>query len=121
MSNERSHFEIPPENIRNEKYEKTGGGDSFQRLNHADHGKKLIDQTSKLKQTEFNKRDSQYTSDIFLQIETPKDVSVKSEKIKIEKLGFEIINYAKDNKSIGTAKLSKDKLGEFESKLNDYT
>ena len=121
MSNERSHFEIPKDNIRNEKYEKTGGGESFQRFNHSDHGKKLMDQTVKLKQVELKRRDSQYTSDIFLQIETSKEVSVKSEKLRLEKLGFEIINFDKDNKSIGTAKLQKEKLDEFEARLKEYT
>lgn len=121
MSNERSHFEVPKENIRNEKYEKTGGGKTFQRLNHGDHGKKLMDQTTKLKQVELNKKDSKYTSDIFFQVETPKEVSVKSEKLKLEKLGFEIVNYAKENKSIGTAKINKEQLANFEAQLNEYT
>ena len=121
MSNERSHFKIPEEKVRNEKYEKTGGGQSFQRLNHSDHGKKLQEHTAKLKRVEFNKKDSKYTSDIFFQVETPKEVSVKSERLKLEKLGFEIISYAKENKSIGTAKINKDQLSKFEVQLNEYT
>jgi Subtilase family len=121
MSDDRSHFEIPKENIRSEKYEKTGGGESFQRLNHSDHGKKLMEQTIRLKQVEFTKKDSKYSSDIFFQIETPKDLSVKGEKLRLERLGFEIINFAKENKSIGTAKINKDLLPSFEERLIEYT
>ena len=120
MNNDRSHLEIPNENVRNEKYEKTGGGKSFQRLNHIDHGKKLHEQTIKLKQVEFERKDAKYTSDIYLQIETPKELSVKGEKIRIEELGFEVINFSKDNKSIGTAKIKKTRLEEFEQRLNLY-
>lgn len=121
MSEDRFHFEIPKENIRVEKYEKTGGGESFQRLNHAEHGRKLIEQTNKLKKVEQNKKDSRISENIYFQIETPKELSVKQERQKIENLGFEIINFSKENKSIGTAKINKTILENFEQKLNDYT
>ena len=41
--------------------------------------------------------------------------------MKIEKLGFEVISYSKDNKSIGTAKINKNKLPELEQKIQDYS
>jgi hypothetical protein len=117
----RYHFEIPKKNIRTEKYEKSGGGTNYQRINHDEHGRNLLGQTAKLLATEFSKKDSGFTSDVFLQIETPETLSVKGEKPKIENLGFEVISFSKDNKSIGTAKISKGKLEIFESKLKEYT
>jgi len=120
MSDDKFHFQIPNENIRNIKYEKTGGGKSVQRLNHSEHGIKLRSQTTHLKEQELSKKDSQYTSDIYLQIETPSDVSLKSQKVKIEELGFEVLSYSSSNKSIGTARMKKDALPRFEERLNSY-
>ena len=121
MSDDRFHFKIPITNVRLEKFEKTGGGESFQRDNHNEHGQKLYGSTLKLKEIEFAKKDSDLTSDLFFQIETPEKLSVKSEKLKIEKLGFEVISYSKDNKSIGTAKIEKRKLPVLEKRIQEYS
>ena len=121
MSNYRFHFKIPTTNVRIEKFEKSGGGESFQRDNHTEHGKKLFGSTLKLKEIEFAKKDSDLTSDLFFQIVTPEKLSIKSEKLKIEKLGLEIINYSKENKSIGTAKIEKDKLCILEKRIQEYS
>lgn len=121
MSDDRFHFKIPITNVRLEKFEKSGGGESFQRDNHTEHGHKLYSSTLKLKEIEFDKKDSDLTSDLFLQIETPEKLSVKSEKLKIEKLGFEVISYSKENKSIGTAKIDKDKLPVLEKRIQEYS
>jgi hypothetical protein len=120
MSDDKFHFQIPNENIRNIKYEKTGGGVSVQRVNHSEHGIKLKAQTNNLKSLELAKKDSEYTSDIYLQIETPSDVSLKSQKLKIEELGFELLSYSSSNNSIGTARIKKEILPQFEDKLNGY-
>jgi hypothetical protein len=121
MSDDRFHFKIPITNVRLEKFEKTGGGESFQRDNHTEHGQKLYGSTLKLKEIEFAKKDSDLTSDLFFQIETPEKLSVKSEKLKIEKLGFELISYSKENKSIGTAKIEKDMLPILEKRIQEYS
>ncbi|MDQ3192215.1 MAG: S8 family peptidase [Bacteroidota bacterium] len=120
MSDDKFHFQIPKENISNIKYEKTGGGVSVQRANHSDHGIKLRVQTTNLKQQELSKKDSDFTSDIYLQIETPSDVSLKSQRLKIEELGFELLSYSSSNNSIGTARIKKEKLPKFEQRLEDY-
>lgn len=120
MSDDRYHFEIPITNVRIEKYEKTSGGESFQRENHTEHGRKLYDSAIKLKDIELSKKDSKFTNDLFFQIETPEKLSVKSEKLKIEKLGIEVISYSKENKSLGTAKIDKNILPEFEKRVLEY-
>ncbi|CAD0008163.1 S8 family peptidase [Flavobacterium salmonis] len=120
MSDDKFHFEIPKENIRNEKYEKTGGGISVQRIDHTEHGLNLHTQTLKLKEVELSKKDFKYTSDLYIQLETPADISIKSQKQKIEHLGFEILSFSNSNKSIGTARIKKEVLPVFEQKLIEY-
>lgn len=116
----RFHLQIPKENVRSEKYEKTGGGESYQRLNHYTHGTKLLSQTLRLGQIEFTKKDATFTEDLFLQIETPAELSVKHEKFKIEKLGLEFISYSKENKSIGTAKMKKSNFKDLTERIAQY-
>jgi hypothetical protein len=120
MNDNKFHFKIPNDKIRNVKYDKTGGGISVQRVDHAEHGLNIKAQTIQLKEAEFTKKDSRYTSDIFLQIETPSDVSLKSQKLKIEELGFEVLSYSATNNSIGIAKMNKNDLAKFEEKLDGY-
>lgn len=116
----RFHFQIPKENIRIQKFEKTGFGESYQRQDHIEHGRKLLSQSLSIQEVELSKKDAKFTDEMFLQIATPPSLSIKNEKIKIEKLGFEILNYSKENKSIGTAKINKQNLGEFNSKVSQY-
>jgi hypothetical protein len=120
MNDNKFHFQIQKENISNVKYEKTGGGISVQRLNHSEHGVKLKFQTTELKQKEKLKKDSEFTSDIYLQIATPSDVSIKSQRLKIEELGFELLSYSSFNNSIGTARIKKEILPRFEERLQEY-
>jgi len=121
MSDDKFHFEIPKKNIKNIRYEKTGGGVSVTRLNHSEHGKKLKGQTEILKAAEFDKKDSKYTSDLYLQIETPRDVTLKSQRLKIEELGFEVLSISNTEKYIGTARIKKYILPKFEERLEGYT
>lgn len=121
MNKDRFHFEIPGENVRNEKYEKRGFSPKVPRLSHSEHGKKLQLQSQEYLQTELKKKDIKYTDDFFLQIETPDEISIKSQKLKIEDLGFKILSFSKYNNSIGTATIEKEKFEEFEERLNIYT
>ena len=120
MSEEKFHFEIPKENIRNEKYDKQGFSPTVQRISHSEHGKKLKSQTQEFINTEFKKKDIEYTYDLFLQLETPEKVTIKSQKQKIENLGFELLSFSTKNESIGTARIEKQKLEEFDKRLDNY-
>ncbi|RMA67697.1 S8 family peptidase [Ulvibacter antarcticus] len=120
MSEEKFHFEIPKGNIRNVKYDKQGFAPTVQRISHSEHGKKLMTQTKEFIATEFKKKDIEYTSDLFLQIETPEKITIKSQKQKIENLGFELLSFSAKNESIGTAKIGKEKLDEFGKRLENY-
>ncbi len=121
MIEDRFHFEVPVGNIRNVKYDKRGFSPTVQRVSHIEHGKKLQLQTQKFIETEFNKKDIRYTDELFLQIETPDQVTIKSQKLKIEDLGFKILSFSKNNNSIGTARIEKNKLKSFETRLETYT
>jgi hypothetical protein len=120
MSEDKFHFEIPKENIRNIKYDKQGFAPSVQRISHTEHGQKLKTQTQEFINTEFKKKDIEFISDLFLQIETPEKITIKSQKQKIENLGFELLSFSAKNESIGTAKIGKDKLNEFGNRLETY-
>jgi hypothetical protein len=121
MSEDKFHFEIPKENVRIESYPKRGFSPSVPRASHFDHGKNLQMQTQNLVKTEFNKKDAQYTQDLFLQIETPDEFKIKSQRFKIEELGFKILSFSPTNSSIGTAKIDKKELKKFKNKLDKYT
>lgn len=120
MSDKKYHLKIPNENVRNEKYEKSGGGISVPRVSHSEHGIKLFDSSQKVFKAQLAKKDSELTNNLFVQLETPNEVTLKSQRIKIENLGFEIIDYSKSNKSIGTARINKENLGDYEKRLLEY-
>lgn len=76
MADNKFHFEIPRKNVRVEKYDKTGYSPTVPRISHKEHGEKLKTEVLKLKEIEFGKRDSKYTNDLFIQLETPSNVSI---------------------------------------------
>ncbi|MBL0328251.1 MAG: S8 family peptidase [Bacteroidetes bacterium] len=120
MDDNKFHFKIPSKNVRIEKYDKSGFSQTVPRISHKEHGEKLKLEVLKLKEIEFKKRDSKFTEDFFLQIETPEKISIKSQKLKIEQLGFDFISYSPNNISLATAKIEKSKYIELESKLDVY-
>lgn len=120
MEDNKFHLKIPKENVRNEEYAKTGGGESVPRANHSEHGKKLLAVSKEMIAAQVATKDNQFTDKIFLQVETPNDYSLKSQKFKIKNLGFEIVDYSKFNNSIGTARISKENYKIFETKLEEY-
>lgn len=120
MADNNYHFQIPRDNIRNEKYEKHGFSPAVQRVNYSEHGAALKRQAAEFKQIELAKKDMEYSSQLFLQIETPEKVSVKSQKQKIENLGFELLSFSVHNESIANAKITKHKFDKFEERLENY-
>ena len=114
------HFEIPKNNIFRRVVNKTGGGKSIKRINFSEHGTSIVHQTEEFKSTEFQKKDLKYIDDIFLQISTLHDHSLKSQLSKIEPLGFKLVSYSKLNQSIANVKISKDDFESFEEKLDEY-
>lgn len=120
MSDNKYHFEIPSRNVRTEKYDKTGFSQPVPRISHKEHGEKLKMEVLKLKEIEFEKKDSKYTNELFLQLESPEKISIKSQKTKIEQLGFEFLSYSPNNISLATAMIEKSKYLELEGKLDNY-
>jgi hypothetical protein len=120
MDKDKFHFKIPKENVKNRAYVKTGGGETVSRQDHGKHGVKLRGQTQKLIITEQSKKDFAYTTDLYLQISTPKDVTLKSQRLKIQELGFEVISLSSFNKSLGTARMKKEFIPKFEQRLDGY-
>ncbi|ESU21773.1 hypothetical protein FCR2A7T_02310 [Flavobacterium cauense R2A-7] len=120
MAEDNFHYQIPDRNIRKEKYDKFGFSPSVQRVSYAEHGSTLKQQATTFKEKEFTKKDIAYSSQLFIQIETPEKVSVKSQKQKIENLGFELFSFSANNESIANAIITKEKFNEFEQRLENY-
>lgn len=120
MSDDKFHFEIPKENVRIEKYEKYGYSIPVDRTDHSEHGKALRQLALKFREYEERRKDARFTQDLFLQIETPEPVSLKSQKSKIEQLGFEILSYSFNSNNIGVAKINKTKFETFSHRLEEY-
>ncbi|KRD58496.1 hypothetical protein ASE40_19405 [Flavobacterium sp. Root935] len=120
MAKDNYHFQIPVENIRIEKYEKRGFSPSVKRNDYGKHGEYLRELSNQFQKEESEKKDVQYSGHLFLQIETPIRVSIKSQKQKIENLGFELLSFSKRNESIANASISKEKFKEFKQRLDTY-
>lgn len=114
------HFEIPNGNISKVVINKTGFGESVQRINYSEHGSHLRDVKDIFKKHEFSKKDLQVISDIFLQISTLENLSIKGQSSKFENLGFKLVSLIPDNQSLGNFKIDAEKFQEFELKLEDY-
>lgn len=120
MAEDNYHFQIPRDNIRNVKYDKHGFSHSVQRIDYTEHGLHLKNQISQFRKKEFVKKDVEYSSLLFVQLETPEKISIKSQKQKIENLGFDLLTFSTHNDSIATAKINKKKFKEFEERLENY-
>uniref|UniRef100_UPI0025F1C82A hypothetical protein n=1 Tax=uncultured Mucilaginibacter sp. TaxID=797541 RepID=UPI0025F1C82A len=117
----KTHFRIPEKNLRFENVEPHGGGQTFQRNDHVAHGKYLLKRTSIVKAAFSAKKDFDIVKHFFVNIKSPLKVPVKSEKLKIKALGFEIISLSKSNSNYCLAKISKDKFNSLEEKISKYT
>lgn len=116
----RSHLNIPNENIRSEKVPVYGGGTTFKRPNLGEHGRKLQDQASSLRVAYQSKKDYEYSNSLFFEIESPEEIVIKNEKAKLENLGIELIEYNR-NRTKAIAKITKDKFKTFDTRLSIYT
>lgn len=114
------HFEIPNGNISKVVINKTGFGESVQRINYSEHGSHLRDVKDVFKEHEFSKKDLQVISDIFLQISTLENLSIKGQSSKFENLGFKLVSLIPENQSLGNFKIDSEKFQEFELKLEEY-
>lgn len=120
MAEDRFHFQIPIENIRSENCPKHGGGENYARTDYSVHGKKLWQDSNAIKITEAKRKDFNLISDLFLLMEMPQDIPIKNHKLRIQHLGFELINYSTERRSIGVVKISKLKFEELDEKLVEY-
>lgn len=114
------HFEIPKENISKKEINKNPFGESVQRINFSEHGASLRNIKDSFKENEFKKKDIQILTDIFLQISTLENLTIKSQANKLENLGFTLLSIIPDNQSLGNFKIDDKKFEEFEEKLEEY-
>ena len=117
---DKFHLKIPKESVRMEKFEKNSGGTSYKRTNHTEHGFKLRQSISKIREIELNKKDINYTSEIYFKVQSPDNRSIKSEKLNLENLGINLITLSKKSKNSAIGKLNIDKINSLEERLENY-
>lgn len=118
---DKTHLNIPSENIHNESFTPPGGGTPYIRDNYTKHGEILFEKALKIKRVQNKKIDTQFVDDYYVEVESPKEVKIKQAKGNLENLGFEILRYSKNNENLATARIKKSKFEEFENKVNRYT
>jgi len=120
MAKDNYHFQIPVENIKIDRYEKRGFSPSVKRSDYRKHGEYIKELADQFKDKESTRKDIEYSTHLFLEIETPVRVSIKSQKQKIENLGFELLSFSTKNESIANASITKEKFKEFQQRLDTY-
>ncbi|NBJ15221.1 MAG: S8 family peptidase [Dehalobacter sp. 4CP] len=120
MSDERDHLWIPKNQVREDIVNLGNGGPSYSRDDYYEHGKRLTEQVNKIKNEIIIKKDAELTKDYILQVKTPEQISIKSHKDKLNKLGFDIVSYSNNKENIATAIIHKDKFNEFDKKVIKY-
>lgn len=114
------HFEIPKENISKKEISKNPFGKSVPRENFSEHGISLRQLKDNFKEIEFSKKDINTINEIFLQVGTVKNFSIKGQSTKLESLGFKLVSLVPENESLGNFKINGYKFEEFELKLEEY-
>ncbi|GAA4910578.1 MAG: hypothetical protein C0154_02995 [Mucilaginibacter sp.] len=109
------------ENLRFEQVEPHGGGVTFKRDDQIGHGKYLLKRTTLVKASLSVKKDFDFSKNLFVNIRSPLKVPIKSEKLKLKNLGFEIISLNKADINSCLAKISKDKFDQLAEKISKYT
>lgn len=121
MDNEKPHFWIPKENIKSESIPPHGGGKSYQRPDFTRHGKHLQKELGNFIKDINVKKDLTLLDRYILEIETPKDFKIKQAINSFKAIDLEIISYSLNSDNKATAFLSKEKLGELQDRINQYT
>jgi len=116
----KKHFLIPSENVRYEKVEPPKGGRSFQRNDHTGHGQYLLKRTSIVKASLIKKEDYESSKYVFLNLKSPQEVTIKSERHKLKKLGFEVLSPYRHNKNVCLARISKSSFEALEERIYKY-
>ncbi len=117
----KNHFKIPDNNIRNEKYDPQGGGETYKRNDHYAHGKKLFSQTKEIIEKTSSKKDGNISHELYLQLKSPSDFTIKKGRQNIEELGFKIIEYSKSDKTKATVSILKEDIDDLNNRIQKYT
>lgn len=117
----KSHLIIPEKNVRQEKIIVSPGGTSYQRDDAYDHGRKLLQKAEIIKASVSQKSDFSIASSLFLKVSSPQNVTIKNEKLKLKKLGFEILRVFNNDLHSCIAKISKDNFFKFQELVYSYT
>lgn len=122
MPDERPpHLWIPSNRVSTEPYQATGFPPSYHRENNADHGRRLIASYTAVREVVATRPDAGLTTDLVLQVVTPREVSARSERAHLEKLGFDIVAYSTRAPNLATGIISKPDFEALQARLEAYT
>jgi len=116
----KHHFLIPDTNIRQEKIEPHGGGKTYQRTDFYNHGRQLLESASSLFNTVVQKKDYELTGSLYLNLLSPEDVPIRSERLKLKNLGFEILKLYSEAENKCLARITKTNFSKFQEKVYKY-
>jgi hypothetical protein len=116
----KHHFVIPDSNIRQEKIEPHGGGKTFRRTDFLNHGTRLVETTAAIISSVAKKEDYQLSGSLYLNLVSPEDVPIKSERLKLKNLGFEVLKLYNDADNKCLAKITKVNFSKFQEKVYKY-
>ena len=116
----KKHFRIPDENVRFEKVIPPKGGKSYKRNDYTSHGNYLVKRSLLIKASVVTKEDYEWSKHLYLNIKSPPEVAIKSGKLKLKALGFEILSLNRFHKNVCLARISKEKFASLEDKIYRY-
>jgi hypothetical protein len=114
------HLWIPVGLTRVEPVVKSGGGQSFVREDLATHSQALLEAFNRSTALFANRHDFDVATDLVVQITTAVGWSVARERQHLRNLGFEILALSEDAPNVAIAKISRETLPKFSSKLERY-
>jgi hypothetical protein len=116
----RPHFEIPQERVRNSPIPVRGRAKPFARPNYSVHADFLRERTATLRAYAEEVADAEATESVFLQVRTPVGLPAANEKPRLRSAGLEVVAVSPVDVNSATVQLKKDRLQQFEAKVEAY-
>ena len=117
---ERPHFEIPEAIVRTTGLTATGGSVSYKRGDYGAHGAFLLTRAQDYRRSSALTRDAALADALYLQIKTPRELPIKSEKQRFRQIGLNIVTVSSLEENIAIARISKTRFAELENRIDNY-
>lgn len=116
----RPHFTIPIAAVRSDSARVTGFGATYPRENYSAHGETLARQSREFRRARAELRDATYLDSAFVQVTTPPEIAIRSERLKLAQVGLELLTVSRTAPNRGVARIRNDRLDELEARIIQY-